>query len=319
MNALVRLAPPLAAVALIAAGQAAGQNPQVLRPLSLAMLVLAAWGLYIARKHGDASPIHWAMGFFVALYCAGQWLWPAGLGEILGAQANAALYLILLLTALLPPLVGRPPFTTFFAKRQTPPQVWQTVIFRRINLRLNWFWAVLFALCLLLSLAPSLLGFSWLPAVLAAQVGLPLALLFGVGAPITKWYPGHYQRRLGLPGGGGPQAARDCRELLEMMPLGFNSQVAGDLKAVIGFKIDGGPENGGFEALLRIADGQCFYEPGSVPGADLIIEAPGLVWLAISRGQLDGAQSLMQGQYQARGDVSLLMRFPSLFSQGGKP
>ncbi|KMY68146.1 hypothetical protein AAU61_08945 [Desulfocarbo indianensis] len=103
-----------------------------------------------------------------------------------------------------------------------------------------------------------------------------------------------------------------------MMPLGFNPQAAGDLQAVVGFKIDGGPENGGYEAQLRIADGQCFYEPAPAPQADLIIESPGQVWLDISRGQLDGAQALMQGDYQAKGDVSLLMRFPSLFSQGGK-
>jgi putative sterol carrier protein len=49
----------------------------------------------------------------------------------------------------------------------------------------------------------------------------------------------------------------------------------------------------------------------------LTIHTPSEVWMAISRGELDGAQAIMQGKYSIEGDLNLLMRFNELFSGTG--
>jgi len=38
------------------------------------------------------------------------------------------------------------------------------------------------------------------------------------------------------------------------------------------------------------------------------------VWMAISRGEMNGATALMTGKYSVKGNLGLLMRFNKLFS-----
>lgn len=110
----------------------------------------------------------------------------------------------------------------------------------------------------------------------------------------------------------GPQAASTCRKLLEMMPLGFNPEEAGGLKASIQFEISGGEE---FVAHLDIADGKCAFVPGAAEQPDLVVKSPAEVWLAVSQGRLDGQAAFMGGKYRTEGDITLLMRFNKLFSR----
>ncbi|MBU1276420.1 MAG: NAD(P)H-dependent oxidoreductase [Proteobacteria bacterium] len=109
----------------------------------------------------------------------------------------------------------------------------------------------------------------------------------------------------------GPQAATTCQELLEMMPLGFNPDEAGDLKASVQFEISGGEE---FVAHLDIGGGKCVFASGPVDNPSLVIKSPAEVWLAVSQGRLDGQAAFMSGKYQTQGDITLLMRFNKLFS-----
>ena len=108
-----------------------------------------------------------------------------------------------------------------------------------------------------------------------------------------------------------PEAA-NCRELLEWMPLAFNPAAAEGLKAVYQFEVDGA-EN--FVVHLIIADQQCTLHEGPASKPDVIIKTPAEVWLRISRGELEGAQAFMSGQYQVEGDLSLLMKLGALFKR----
>ena len=108
-----------------------------------------------------------------------------------------------------------------------------------------------------------------------------------------------------------PEAA-NCRELLRLMPLAFNPAAAEGLKAVYQFEV-GGDEN--FVVHLTIADQQCTLQEGPASKPDVIIKTPAEVWLRISRGQLEGAQAFMSGQYQVEGDLSLLMKLGALFKK----
>ena len=114
------------------------------------------------------------------------------------------------------------------------------------------------------------------------------------------------------PNGGGPSSAGTCRELIESMPLGFNGEAAGDIAAVYQFEITGAEEFSGF---LDIAAGTCAFHEGRHSRPDVVIESPADVWLAVSRGELDGRVAFMSGKYKVQGDITLLMKLNSLFSR----
>ncbi len=110
----------------------------------------------------------------------------------------------------------------------------------------------------------------------------------------------------------GPQSARSCRVLLEMMPRGFNPQAAGDLQAVVQFEVSGSES---FTTHLVMAEGKCRFVEGPAPSPNLVIKTPAEVWLAIAKGELDGQAAFMGGKYTVTGDITLLMRFKELFSR----
>lgn len=94
------------------------------------------------------------------------------------------------------------------------------------------------------------------------------------------------------------------------MPIAFNAKAAGDLDATIQFVLGG---EGGGMYHLRIKDGGCISHREPVVDADLTINAPAETWLAISKGEIDGQQAYMDGQYRATGDMNVMMKFNDLF------
>jgi len=109
----------------------------------------------------------------------------------------------------------------------------------------------------------------------------------------------------------GSQAPQSCAQLLQMMPLRFNTLESNGLEAIYQFEVSG-EEN--FTACLKISGGQCVYHDGPADNPQVIIKTPAGVWLAISKGELDGQQAFMNGKYKVEGDLSLLLRLKSLFS-----
>lgn len=332
MNVILSILPIALVSAFLTAGFASGFSPGLMRTASLAVIILLALALLILRKRGGASPITWTMSAYLALGFIGFWLWPSGLGRVLSIFPLPMLYLLLLITAAAPQLVGLEPFTTYFAKKRTPEAVQTTDIFKRINLNMAWAWAAIFAACLLISLVPNMIPeiSSSRAAPLIFTTFIPIALNLGLGLPFTAKYPDYYQRKMGInpvgPQGqppkegamspeqkqtGGAHLAKNCRELLSLMPLGFNPQAAGDLKATIQFKVTGDDE---FSAYLEIADGKCTHHEGQAAQPDLVIDTPGQVWMDISQGRLGGQEAFFQGLYKVNGELAILMKFNELFT-----
>lgn len=102
-------------------------------------------------------------------------------------------------------------------------------------------------------------------------------------------------------------------QLMTGMPLAFNAQEAGDLSAIIQYHFTGQEPGDWF---ITMADGKCTSEQGVAENPTMTLTAPSEVWLAISRGELDGAAAFMQGTFKVQGDVGLLMRMNQLFSAG---
>ena len=332
MNAILGILSIALVSAFLTIGFASGFSPALMRMASLVIIILLAIALLILRKRSGASPITWTMSAYLALSFVGFWLWPSGLGRVLSIFPLPMLYFLLLITAAAPQLLGLEPFTTFFAKRRTPEAVQATDIFKRINLNMAWAWAAIFAACLLISLVPTMIPeiSSSRAAPLIFTTALPLILNLGIGLPFTVKYPDFYQRKMGItPVGaqgqpvkegamspeqkqaGGAHLAKNCRELLSLMPLGFNPQAAGDLKATIQFNVTGDDE---FSAYLEIADGKCTHHEGQAAQPDLVIDTPGQVWLDISQGRLGGQEAFFQGLYKVNGELAILMKFNQLFT-----
>jgi multimeric flavodoxin WrbA/putative sterol carrier protein len=101
-----------------------------------------------------------------------------------------------------------------------------------------------------------------------------------------------------------------CRELLQAMPLGFKKEAAGNMKATYQFEISGTES---FVARIEISDGACVYADGPGEKPDVIIKSPAEVWLAVSRGEMNGQAAFMSGKFKVEGNIGLLMKLGSLF------
>lgn len=103
----------------------------------------------------------------------------------------------------------------------------------------------------------------------------------------------------------------NCHDTIAGMPTVFNAEAAGDLTADIQFLVTG-DEPGTY--YLHIEDSQCTFQEGESPAPTVAIHTPSEVWLAISRGELDGQQAFMQQKYRVEGDFGLLMKMGELFN-----
>ncbi len=105
----------------------------------------------------------------------------------------------------------------------------------------------------------------------------------------------------------------NCHDTIAGMPTVFNAEVAGDLVADIQFVISG-EEPGAY--YLHIEGGTCAFHEDESASPSLTIKPPSEVWLAISRGEMDGQAAFMGQKYTVEGDFSLLMKLNDLFKNG---
>ncbi len=117
------------------------------------------------------------------------------------------------------------------------------------------------------------------------------------------------------PGEGG-RVDPELDMIMMGMPMAFNANAAGDMDATIQFVLGGA---GGGMYHLRIQNGQCTSHREPAIDADLTIYAPTETWLAISKGELDGQQAFMGGQYRATGDMNIMMKMGHLFTSTAIP
>ena len=101
-----------------------------------------------------------------------------------------------------------------------------------------------------------------------------------------------------------------ARQLVEGMTLTFDPMAAGDLEAIIQFKVSA--PDGLYH--LRIKVGDCTFHPGQTENPTLTIITPARIWQQISQDEISGQDALMSGLYQVEGDLNLLLEFSRLFN-----
>ncbi len=112
------------------------------------------------------------------------------------------------------------------------------------------------------------------------------------------------------PSRAGAVSAATCLKLLKMMPLAFKADAAPGLSAVYQFEISGTEE---FTCHLAIADNVCRFHEGAHLKPDVTVKSPASVWLAVSKGEVDGQAAFMSGKYRVEGNLALLLKLRTLF------
>ena len=103
----------------------------------------------------------------------------------------------------------------------------------------------------------------------------------------------------------------NCHDIVAGMTAVFDPEAAGDLTADIQFEVTG-EDPGSY--YLHIEKGTCTFNEGHSPSSAMTIHTPSEVWLAVSRGEMDGQAALMQGKYTVEGDFNLLLKFNEMFN-----
>ena len=102
----------------------------------------------------------------------------------------------------------------------------------------------------------------------------------------------------------------NCHDTIAGMPTVFSPEAAGDLVADIQFDVTG-DEPGSY--YLQIENGVCTFHEGESSSPTMTIRTSSEIWLAVSRGEMDGQMAFMQQSYTVEGDFSLLMKMNDLF------
>ena len=219
-----------------------------------------------------------------------------GARSLFASYSPAVLFFTLGMVALVPLLLGREPFTVFFARRGTPAWQQKTRDFVVINRIIAGWFGVLF-----LSAAALV---AWAPHDFRFSIVYPNLLIFVVGLPTQLWLPPLYLRIFG------PHPPESVETAILGMPLSFDAKATDDARATIQFRVSG---EGGGDYWLRLGDGTCESSEGEAPAADLVIHTPSAVWLGIARGEIDPGQALLDQRYSIEGDGAILLSFGEWF------
>jgi putative sterol carrier protein len=312
-------AAPFPALVFFKFWAAAGRDPTSLLAAASAMLVYCGLVIVVASRWDRPSYFDWAACAYFLVVALSLKRWPEWAGAFFTDYAVTGIYACLFAAAFIPPLVGLDPFTYHYAKKLTPREAWENPIFVKINRIMTHVWSTLFAACILLSLYPSVI----------TRAAIPVALIACLGLPFNLRFPDYYLKKMGLPSlaeqrsmalRGTPadhlvstgRLPESAREAISGMPEVFRSEAAGDLSAVIRFRISE-PED--LDLYLQIEKGACRVTDQAPRAPDLTIHSPADVWLAISRRELDGQRAFMEQKFTAEGDLSLLMQMNRLFGR----
>jgi len=177
--------PPLAFFKIWASS---GRDAVSLLIAAAAMVAYCAVVVALARRWDKPTYFDWTVGAYFLVITVSLALWPGAMGAILSQYAVTGIYLCMFATAFVPPVLGLPPFTYHYAKKYAPEAVWKTSVFISINRIMTFAWSGLFAVCILLSLYPSVI----------TRALIPICLILGVGIPFNLRFPDYYLRRVGL-------------------------------------------------------------------------------------------------------------------------
>ncbi|MDX2469327.1 MAG: NAD(P)H-dependent oxidoreductase [SAR324 cluster bacterium] len=222
------------------------------------------------------------------------------------SHATSGIYLGLFFAALVPPMLGVPPFTVEAAQKNFPPAVQKTDAFKVVTIQMSWIWAGLFFAALILSYLPYSVD-SGLNLIFQNLLA-PMPLLL-IGVPLTIKLPNYLVQQ--NTKSKGAYHFENLKDAFEAMPFGINKEKTGGIDSILQFYFTGLEI---FSGYLKIKDGGCSFTYGEHPSPECKVTCDSELWLKITNGELDGAEAYLKNLYQTTGDISTLTQLQSLFS-----
>ena len=197
---------------LIIALYASASNISRFNPLLMPWLAGAVFAsmllvqLFLRRNGGEISTIGSAMLAYAGLNAAVFLLFQDQAGPLLTAYMTGTLYVLFFAWTFIPAFFRGRYFTEYFARKSSPPSVWESEPFKIINRNMTYGWTAIFAIAAILAALPVMAGLTGPAASKGAllafrllfQVVLPLGVILAVGVPFTRNYPARYMKKLGI-------------------------------------------------------------------------------------------------------------------------
>lgn len=217
------------------------------------------------------------------------------------------IYAILFLIALLPPLLGKKPFTFYILKRAYPDAIVKSDIFLKINNTISYIWAFVFVLAFILVQiqyspysASNLIisnGVAFLPQIL-------------IGIPVSIYLPKYFMKQ--------PSARirfDSIKDAFSSMPYGLNKELSKDVDVVVQFELTGTEAQ---TSHIIIKNQKCEFIKGLHSQPTVTIKADSKLWLDITNGDIDSVKSYIDKKYEMIGDASIMLNFDKLFDSSAK-
>jgi putative sterol carrier protein/putative NADPH-quinone reductase len=303
MKFIIKYLPFAGIIAINSLAVAGRFRLESLKPYVLAISAVVLVNLIITIAAKVKSYFNYGISGIVILGAFSVFLVPS-LGQIYLENVITALYLGLFSVALFPPLFKLDPFTYEFSKKNYPEAITKTDQFRKINIIINYIWAALFGICIVLSkITYSDDGGI---QVLISSIA-PIVLLLAVGIPVSRKLPAVLMQTTQ----GERMYFRSIKELFETMPFGLNKGLAEGINTIIQFHLTGEEPTDGY---LNIKNLECTYTEGAHPEPKTTIRADSKLWLAISNKEISGDQAFINKEYTVEGDMTILLKLGELFA-----
>jgi len=302
MRFIIKYLPFAGIIAINSLAVAGRYRLESLKPFILVISAIVLLNLIIAIIAKVRNYFNYGISGIVLLGAISVFYFPS-LGQIYLENAIAGLYLGLFLVALLPPLFKLDPFTYEFSKKNYPEIITKTDKFRKINIILNYIWAVLFGVSIILSVI-KYSDDGGIQVIISSIV--PIVLLLAVGIPVNIKLPSVLMQTTQ----GERLHFESIKELFEAMPYGLNQNLAKGIDTIIQFHLTGEEPTDGY---LTIKDLECTYTEGAHQNPKTTIKSDSKLWLAISNNEVSGDQAFINKKYTADGDMTILLKLSELF------
>ncbi len=306
MRFILKYLPFVGIIAINSLAIAGRYRLETLKPYLLAITFVVLLNLAVAVMAKVRSYFLYGISGIVILGTFSAFLLPS-LGQIYLEHVISFLYVGLLSAAFFPPLFGLDPFTYEFSKKNYPEVVTRTAQFRKINIIINYIWAALFGISIVLT-EITYSDDGGIQIIVSGVV--PIILQLAVGVPINIKLPPVLMQTVR----GERMHFKTVKELFEAMPHGLNEKIAKGIDTIIQFRLTGEEPTHGY---LIIKDMKCTYSEGIHPNPRTTINADSRLWLAISNNEISGDEAYINKKYTVDGDMTIMLKFADLFDRSG--
>ncbi len=303
MKTIIKNLPFAGVIILNILSEASMHSLDAVKPFVLIINIILILNLLLAMKMKISTYFMFGITGVAVLGGISVFAFPL-LGEIYLHNIIVGLYLGLFIVAAFPPLFKMKPFTFEFSEKDYPKAVTEGIQFLKINLILNYIWAFIFALAIVLTKIQYSTD-SGIQTIAATVV--PILLQVIIGIPLTKKLPKILMQKVK----GEQLHFESIKELFQSMPFGLNAKKAQGYDELIQFKLSGKEPTNGY---LTIKNQECTYTDGVAENPKTTVISDSELWLKISNNEVSGDAAFMNKEYSVEGDASILLNLSNLFS-----